>query len=107
MYGSIFTAAQQWQKAMFSSAQMMFSASTVIQLRMMQMALGVMRPEEATRMVLEKPSAFMKATEMSARALAGNRGFEAATAAGIAPYKRATGANAKRLASTRTGRRKT
>lgn len=97
MYGTMFRAAMQWQAAWMSTAQMAVSAATVIQLRTMQMSLGIMKPEEATRMLLEKPSAFMRATEMSARALAANRGLAAATLAGMAPIRRTTQANAKRL----------
>jgi len=101
MYGDFFRFATQWQAASMGAAQLAVSAATVIQLRMMQMALGVMTPAEATRMLMEKPSAFMKAGEVSARALAANQGFAAAAVAGLAPIRRTTQANAKRLTRKR------
>ena len=81
MYGTMFQAASEWQRAMFSGFRMMMSASTVIQVRMMQMSLGIMKPEETARMFLEKPATFAKSTEMSMRALAGNKGLAAAALA--------------------------
>ncbi|WP_417718995.1 hypothetical protein [Salipiger sp.] len=110
MYGTMFQAASEWQRAMFSGFRMMMSASTVIQVRMMQMSLGIMKPEETARMFLEKPATFAKSTEMSMRALAGNKGLAAAALAGIAPIGQKTAANARRLsgkgASTTKRRRR-
>ncbi|WP_196941945.1 hypothetical protein [Pseudooceanicola algae] len=90
----------QWQQLALSSAKVMMASSTVIQIRVMQMSLGIMRPEEATRMAFEKVSALAKATEMSGRALAANKGPAEAALAGLEPYARATRANAKRLSRT-------
>jgi hypothetical protein len=71
---------------------------------MMQMSLGTMQPEEATRMVFEKCSALAKGTEMTNRALAANKGPAAAALAGLAPYSHATRANAQRLSRRARGR---
>ncbi|WP_375691523.1 hypothetical protein [Pseudooceanicola sp. LIPI14-2-Ac024] len=98
MYGEMFRAMAQWQSAAMSAAQIGVSAAMVIQMRMMQMALGTMSPAEATRMVFEKQTALARSTERSARALAANKGPAAVTAAALAPYRTATRANAKRLA---------
>ncbi|MBU2961597.1 hypothetical protein KO516_12355 [Citreicella sp. C3M06] len=92
-----FSTAQQWQRWAFGATQIMLSSATVIQIRMMQMSLGTMHPEEATRMVFEKCSALAKATELTNRALAANKGPAAAALAGLAPYSQATRANAQRL----------
>ncbi|EIE50824.1 hypothetical protein AL036_05630 [Salipiger aestuarii] len=105
MYGPLFSTALLWQKWAFGAAQMMMASSSVIQIRVLQMSLGTMRPEEATRMVFEKSSALAKATEMAGRALAANKGPAEASLAGLAPYTRATRANAKRL-SRRSSRPK-
>lgn len=75
MYSPFFEAAATWQRVAMAQMQMMYTASTVIQIRVMQMGLGIMRPDEAARMVLEKPTAFAKSTEMSMRALARNPGL--------------------------------
>lgn len=97
MYGHFFRNALQWQEAAMSAAQMSVAAGSVIQVRMVQLALGTMKPVEATRMMMEKPTAFMKAAEGSARALAANQGLAAATLAGLSPIRIAAEANAKRL----------
>ncbi|TQS71762.1 hypothetical protein ERN12_12245 [Rhodobacteraceae bacterium] len=111
MYSYLFNSTAQWQRAAFSTMQMSMAAATVIQIRMMQMSLGVMKPEEATRMLLEKPQTFMRATELSARALAANKGLASAVIAGLNPIARATRTNAARLSknnglsgTTRKGR---
>jgi hypothetical protein len=97
MYGNFFHVAMQWQAASVSAAQIGIAAASVMQARMMQMALGTMKPEEATRMMLEKPSTFMRSTEGAARAAAANRGPAAVAEAALAPYRTATRANARRL----------
>ncbi len=91
-------AARTWQEFSLSYGRMMVSASMVIQERTMQMALGTMRPEEATRMVLEKPAAFAKSFEMAARATAGSKGTAAAMLAAMRPLEAKTRANSRRLA---------
>lgn len=96
--------ALQWQRWTLDATQIMLSSATVIQIRVMQMALGTMHPEEATRMVFEKCSALARATELTSRALAANKGPAAAALAGLAPYSQATRANARRL--SRRSRRK-
>ncbi|MBT9385239.1 hypothetical protein KM176_15310 [Pseudooceanicola sp. CBS1P-1] len=99
MYGSFYKTLAQWQAATLSTYQMTISAASVIQMRVMQMSTGTMKPEEAARMVLEKPPVFLHATEMSARALFSNKGLAAAALAGIAPIRKATRANARRLSA--------
>lgn len=86
-----------WQTAQLEYGRMVTSASEVIARRCAQMALGTMSHEEAARMVLEKPSAFAKATEMATRATAARRGTAAAALAALKPIGAKTGANAKRL----------
>jgi hypothetical protein len=93
----VMKAATTWQRAWWAQTQMMATAAMVIQARVLQMSLGTMRPEEATRMVLEKPAAFAKSFEMASRAVAGNRGHAAVALAAIGPIGKATGANARRL----------
>ncbi|ANT63623.1 MULTISPECIES: hypothetical protein [Roseobacteraceae] len=97
MFGSLFLNVAQWHEAAMAGTEVMISAATVVQLRTMQMATGAMAPAEAARMIVEKPSAFASASENYLRALASNRGYAAATLAGLAPYQSATSANAKRL----------
>lgn len=105
MYGHFFQSTLQWQAAAVSATQLSVAAGAVIQVRMMQLALGTMKPVEATRMVMEKPSAFIRAAEGSARALAANQGLAAATVAGLSPLRIAAEANAKRLTGP-SGRRR-
>lgn len=90
-------AAMTWQKAGLAYTQMLVTANQVIAVRTMQMALGTMKPEEAARMVLEKPSALAKSMEMASRSAAASRGFAAATLAGIKPIGAKTASNMKRL----------
>ncbi|ETX16734.1 hypothetical protein OCH239_01790 [Roseivivax halodurans JCM 10272] len=97
MIADMFKAAQDWQRAGFQGMQMMMSAGAVIQIRTMQMSLGIMNPAEAARMIFEKPAVFAKSAELTSRALAGNKGFAAASMAGLRPIGSATRANQKRL----------
>lgn len=97
MIANMFKAAQDWQRASFQGMQMMLSAGAVIQIRTMQMGLGIMNPAEAARMVFEKPVAFAKSAELTSRALAANKGFAAASIAGMRPLGTATRANQRRL----------
>ncbi|MCA0920184.1 hypothetical protein [Pseudooceanicola nanhaiensis] len=90
-------AVQDWQTLTLSSVRVACDAGTVIHMRLMQIALGQMEAEEATRMVLEKPATFARSAEMSARALAANRGVAAAAIAGMKPIERTTRSNARRL----------
>lgn len=94
---AVMRAAATWQKACFAYGQMLMTANQVIASRMMQMSLGTMKPEEMTRMYLEKPAAFAKSFEMAARSASASRGYAAATLAGIKPIGAKTSSNAKRL----------
>lgn len=91
------SAATTWQKAGLAYGQMVMTANQVIAMRTMQMALGTMKPAEAARMVMEKPTAFAKSMEMATRSAAASRGIAAATLAGIKPIGAKTKSNAKRL----------
>ncbi|AUC54671.1 MAG: hypothetical protein ACU0CC_01615 [Sagittula sp.] len=97
MYPDMMKAAVEWQRATLAGARVMISAGTVIQVRVAQMAMGTMKPVEATRMVFEKPSAFMRATEAAMRAAAGQKGYGAVMEAALAPIEASAGANARRL----------
>jgi len=90
-------AAQMWQKASIAYGQMLFSSAQVIQSRSLQMMQGNMRPEEATRMLMEKPAAMAKALELAARAQAAQRGAPSVALAALRPFASATRANARRL----------
>lgn len=81
--------------------KMLLTAGQVIQARTAQMALGTMKPDEAARMVLEKPAAFAKAAEMAARAQAASKGSAAVALAALRPIGAKTGANARRLSRRR------
>ena len=94
---ALMNAARTWQAAGLAYGQMLMTAQTVIGVRVTQMALGVMKPEESARMVLEKPAAFAKSIEMAARAHAAKRGTAAVALAAIKPIGARTAANAKRL----------
>lgn len=96
-----FDAARMWQQTSMAYGQMLWTANLVIQQRVMQMALGTMRPEEAARMVFEKPSAFAKSMEMAMRSSAAGKGNAAAALAAIRPIGAKTKANARRLSKTR------
>jgi hypothetical protein len=89
--------ATTWQRAWMAQMQMLTTAAMVIQSRVLQMSLGTMRPEEATRMFLEKPAAFAKSHEMAMRAAASNKGHAAVALAAIGPIGKTTQANARRL----------
>lgn len=103
MLTHLFKTMDQNQRLMVKTWQLWFSAATVVQLRVMQMALGTLRPEEAARMVFEKPAAFASGAERAMRAMAGGKGCQAATLAALAPVSRRAGSNARRL--TRSSRR--
>ncbi len=102
MFRHFFQASQLWQNAMLSGFEVMVSSATVIQHRTLQMSLGTMRPEEAMRMLLEKPSTFAKSAEMTMRALAAQKGAADVALAAIGPIGTATKANARRLSRRRT-----
>ena len=59
-------AVQAWQDTAFAYGRMYLSAQEVIHRRTMQMAFGRMGPEEAARMVFEKPAALAASLERSA-----------------------------------------
>jgi len=103
-FTTVFDAARTWQKASLAYGQMLISANMVIQQRMMQMALGTMKPEEAARMVFEKPAAFAKAFEMAARSHAASQGNAAVMLAALTPIGARTRANAARLGRSRRRR---
>ncbi|MBP0481264.1 hypothetical protein [Sagittula salina] len=97
MFTDMMKAATDWHLAAFAGGRMVVSAGVVIQTRVAQMAMGVMRPEEFVRMVMEKPAAFASASEMAGRALAANKGYAAAWGAALAPIEASASANARRL----------
>lgn len=97
MFTDLFKTMEQNQRLMMKTWQMWFSAGTVIQVRVMQMTLGTMRPDEAARMVFEKPVAFATGAELAMRAVASGKGYHAASLAALAPISSRAGSNAKRL----------
>lgn len=104
-FSAVFDATRTWQKASLAYGQMLMTANMVIQQRMMQMALGTMKPEEAARMVFEKPAAFAKSFEMAARSHAANKGTAAVMLAALTPIGAHTRANATRLNKSGRGKR--
>ena len=62
------------------------------------MGLWATRPQELSRMVREKPEAAAAAWIAATRAAMGGAGPEAVFRAALAPVKRRTGSNARRLA---------
>ncbi|MBE3637414.1 hypothetical protein [Mangrovicoccus algicola] len=92
-----FRAVETWQQVNLAYGRMILSAGEVVQKRMLQMALGTMKSEEAARMVLEKPAAFAKSFEMASRAAAGSKGTAEAMLAAIRPIEASTRANSRRL----------
>ncbi|MEQ5870153.1 hypothetical protein J4E08_09605 [Sagittula sp. NFXS13] len=97
MFQDMMKATTDWQKVALSTSQMMLSAGVVVQTRMAQMAMGVMKPQEFTRMVLEKPSAFARGGEMAMRAMSGNKGYAIVMAEALKPIEASASANARRL----------
>lgn len=100
-FAAMTAATLAWQRAALAQTRMMMQANEVIWRRSIQMALGTMTAQEATRMVLEKPAAFMAAMERAATAAAGSRGHAEATLAALRPIGARTGANVRRLRRTR------
>tara|TARA_B100000749_G_scaffold267171_1_gene243866 strand:- start:241 stop:540 length:300 start_codon:yes stop_codon:yes gene_type:complete len=94
---SMMSAAQSWQDAAVAYGRLYWSAQEVMQRRTMQMALGQMRPEEAARMVFEKPAAFASAFERAARATVKGYDPMSVALAAVQPIGARTRANAKRL----------
>ena len=94
---TIFSVAEAWQSAALAYGRMYLSANEVIQRRTMQMAFGQMNPEEAARMVFEKPAAFASAFERAARATAAGRDPLTVAMAAVQPIGAKTSANARRL----------
>ncbi|MFD0982422.1 hypothetical protein [Tropicimonas aquimaris] len=92
-------AMQTWQQASLAYTRMWLSASEVIWTRSMMMALGTMTPKEAAQMVFEKPTAFARAAEKAAVAMATSSGNAAAALASIRPIEAKTRSNARRLRS--------
>jgi len=83
--------------AYMENLQMMVEANSIIQIRCMQMMLGNMSPLEATRKIMEKPSALAQANEMAMRALVSNKSMGAVMSAALKPIGKKTKANANRL----------
>ena len=77
---------------------MMMEAQAVISMRLLGMAgLWPVTPQENKRMVSEKLDAVVKATTAAGRATMNGGTPDEITAAAIAPVRRATRANSKRL----------
>ncbi|MFW2588201.1 hypothetical protein [Sagittula sp. SSi028] len=87
----------EWQAVAWAGSRLWLSAGAVVQARTMQMALGVMQPQEFTRMVMEKPSAFARSGEMAMRAMAGNKGYAVTLSEALKPIEASASANARRL----------
>lgn len=85
------------EKFLTDYAQMNYDASKIIALRTSMMATGLMAPEEATEMVLEKVIAMMKASGGATVAML--RGRDPVEVANVAlePYRAKTSANVRRL----------
>ncbi len=86
-----------WQQAALAYGRMYVSAQEVIQRRTLQMALGQMHPEEAMRMVMEKPAAFAEAFERAALATVSGQGAADVALAAVSPISAKASANAQRL----------
>ena len=93
-------AIQAWQDTAFAYGRMYLSAQEVIHRRTMQMAFGRMGPEEAARMVFEKPAALAASFERAARATAAGRDPLSVALAAVQPIGAKTVANARRLRKT-------
>lgn len=82
---------------MKANAEMHASAQEVIFRRCAMMAMGVMSGPETARMVLEKPATMATAVKRAAMTAARGGDAVAITAAALAPFRRETGKNARRL----------
>ncbi|SDJ61869.1 hypothetical protein [Aliiruegeria lutimaris] len=76
---------------------MWFAASEVIWLRSWQMMTGTMSTEEATKMVLEKPFAFVQAAQDAGVSAISGNDPGAITRAAVAPLRKEARDNARRL----------
>ena len=85
---------QRWTWALLF---LWFAAAEVVWWRSLRIAMGNLSPQEATRMMMEKPAAFAEAAEKAARAAASQKDPAEVAAALITPLDRRTNANAKRL----------
>ncbi len=84
------------------SAQLLVEAQTVMALRMLGMAgLWTVSPAESTRMVFEKPDAFIRSASAATGAMLAGKRPDQVAAAAIKPLRRKTRANSRRL--TRAG----
>ncbi|UWQ24076.1 hypothetical protein K3553_14010 [Leisingera aquaemixtae] len=81
-----------------SVARMAFEAQIIIPIRTLGM-MGVVpaAPAENRRMVLEKVKAFQSSTQAAAQLAAAGKPMEAVMTGAMAPYRRATASNYKRL----------
>jgi hypothetical protein len=78
---------------------MITEAQAVIALRTLGvMGLWAVRPSENTRMVSEKPTAFIKSAQAAMAAAAGGKRPDQIVTAAVAPIRRRTSSNARRLA---------
>ena len=90
-------AAHAVQDAALAYGRMYVSANEVIQRRSLQMAFGQMGPEEAARMIFEKPAAFATAFERAALATVAGKDPVTVAMAAVNPIGQKTQANARRL----------
>ena len=90
-------AMQGWSRLTTAYARMSMSAGEVVMRRSMMMAQGALSAPEATRMMLEKPSAFAASAEKAMMAAARGANPAGVAAAALRPIGARARANAKRL----------
>lgn len=88
---------RSWNRLNFSCVQLALEANEVIWRRSIQLMTGAMTTMEATRMILEKPSALAKSLEMAAIATASRRSPQAIAEAYVRPFRTSTRRNTRRL----------
>lgn len=89
--------ATAWTQFSVAYAQMCLAAGEVIARRSLQLTQGGMSAPEAVRMVMEKASAMVLATEHAAVAAARGGDPAAIASAALRPIRRTARANARRL----------
>lgn len=82
-----------------ANAMLGLSAAEVVWRRSAMMATGAMSGPEATRMFMEKPTAFADAAQKAAMAAVRGGDAVSVASAAIRPLRRKTQANARRLRS--------
>ncbi len=99
MYGFdyLIRSGTNWHRAVIEEQEMFLAASEVIWRRSLQMMTGTMSLGEATRMVLEKPRAFVQAAQDAGGAAFGGGDPGAITRAAVAPLREEARSNARRL----------